>query len=618
MKGLMLRYMAAFSLVLVLVLTGCSGSDSGPSIRQVKSALKKARKKPDPKVKVYYLYRAYEQTRQMEEAAPPPEKLDEFLQKYGAEIDGIPQQVYSLSMQAGEFEAFEWALANGAKVDVHYNELLKFWELGSEWRDYILAEHLEIALPVFMDQAIQGFYRLFFREHLAEFKDSGFKLHRLMGAIEFNSRFCRFLADEIDRAMGKGDNKRIHFLVDNMPSLPAVNYIDAKTAEIMRDLGDYALYTLEDEDFFCQLLELGYEQNRIDLTNPVVGDKLTNALRANPESAVRALDLDEWRGKMTQAEFEFLNSLPESALGSLSQLYVIEAIELSMVDGDDEGVLRFIQLRAQMEPFSRGGYDQLMNLSLKYGSEAGFGYVMEHRKKIDIYTFDLAYLAENQVLFVRYAPKIMKKIYYTMDTSPRKDGTTLGRIYEAFTADNEQAGLFIVKKYNLSEKWVETTEGRTLLMDVCRSGNLAAVRYLVEERGADVLSETGYREMQISLFGRTHATEGKLSPIFFAAESGNGKLITYLVQEKRANVNARSNFGATPLMHAVSAGQLEAVETLIALGANVNAKMDPNLNHQIELTDIAAFDDISNAYRRARVRGNKEILEVLKKAGARL
>jgi hypothetical protein len=45
--------------------------------------------------------------------------------------------------------------------------------------------------------------------------------------------------------------------------------------------------------------------------------------------------------------------------------------------------------------------------------------------------------------------------------------------------------------------------------------------------------------------------------------------------------------------------------------------MDPNLNHQLELKDIAAFDDISSAYRRARSDGYAEILAVLKQAGAR-
>ena len=619
MKSQLLRCVAAFSMVLTLTLTGCSGGDAdGSSIRQVKSALKKAQKKPDPKVKIYYLHAAYEQTRQMEAATPPPEKLAEFLQKHGAEIDGIPRQVYSLSMQVGELEAFEWALANGVELDLHYTELLKFWELGAVWREYILAEYPEIALPVFMDQGIKGYDVRFVRKHLPEFKDSEFKTHRLIGAIEFNARFSLFMAERIEWAMGKGDRERVDFLVDHMPPRPSESYIDLQTGEIMREVGDHALYTLKDEDLFCKLIEMGYEQNRIDLDSPAVGEKLIAALRANPESAIRALGLDEWHGKMTEAEFDFLNSHPESVLSTLAPLYVNEAIEMSMASGNEEGTLHYIMLRAEMEPFEKGGYDRLMNLSLKYGSKMGFDYVLEQTKKVDIYTFDFAYLAENQALFVRYAPKIMKKIYYTMDAHPKPDGTTLGRIYEAFTADNEQAGLYIVKNYDLSKKWVETTKGRTLLMDVCRAGNLASAHFLIEKRGANALSETGYREMQISLFGRTHATEGKLSPIFFAAQSNNGALITYLVKKKRVNVNSRSNFRATPLMHAVSAGQLESVETLIALGANVNAKMDSNLNHQIELKDIAAFDDISNAYRRARASGNKEILEVLKKAGARL
>ncbi len=610
---LLLRCIAAFSLGLILILTGCSMSHaSKPSIRQVKSALEKAGKQSDSKAKIYYLHLAYEQTRKMEKATPPPEKLDVFLQQYGAVLDGIPREVYGLSMQTEEFEAFEWALENGAKVDVHYNELLKFWELGSAWRDCILSEHSETALPIFMDEAIKGYDRIFFRQHLAEFKASGFRLHRLMVPTEFNSRLCRFIADEAERAMKKGNNEQVLFWVDNMPSLPSVVYIDEKTKQVMRELGDYALQTLEDEAMFFKLVELGYDLNRIDLDNPVIGSKLIAALRANPEYAVRVLALDEWRGVMAEVNFDFIKTLPDDALDALTWLYLDEAIEFSMKHNDGEGALRFIQLRAKKKPYDQGAYMKLTNRSLKHESKEGFNYVLKHGENLDIFNLDLSALAESQDLFVQYAPKIMKKIYHTMDSHPKTDGTTFGRIYAAFTADNEQAGLYIVENYNLSKKWVEITKGRTLLMDVCRAGNLAAARYLIEKTGADVHAQTGYQELKINLFGRVRPTEGKLTPIFFAAQSGNTELIKYVAAQRFDSVNSRSNFGATPLMYAVSEGQLEAVKVLINLGARVNAQMNPNLNN-----GIGDFSEISNAYRRARADENQKVLAVLKQAGAR-
>ncbi|MEN7973470.1 MAG: ankyrin repeat domain-containing protein, partial [Verrucomicrobiota bacterium] len=131
-------------------------------------------------------------------------------------------------------------------------------------------------------------------------------------------------------------------------------------------------------------------------------------------------------------------------------------------------------------------------------------------------------------------------------------------------------------------------------------------------------TETDYIESNITLFGRAKVKEGRLSPIFFAAQSGNSQLIEYLVS-KRAKVNARSAFGATPLMYAVNNNQLEATKTLIALGADVNATMDEDLAASPELANagLGNYEEISTAYRRAKKNGNEEILDVLRKAGAR-
>jgi len=153
---------------------------------------------------------------------------------------------------------------------------------------------------------------------------------------------------------------------------------------------------------------------------------------------------------------------------------------------------------------------------------------------------------------------------------------------------------------------------------VCEGGNLEAAKYLVEKKRADVLAETGYMEVTVTLFGRSRAKEGRLTPMFFAAKGGNSELIEYLAS-KWANVNARSAFGATPLMYAVDSNHLEATKTLISLGSNVNATMDENLAASPELAEaeLGDYTEISTAYRRARRNGNKEILDVLKKSGAR-
>jgi ankyrin repeat protein len=122
-------------------------------------------------------------------------------------------------------------------------------------------------------------------------------------------------------------------------------------------------------------------------------------------------------------------------------------------------------------------------------------------------------------------------------------------------------------------------------------------------------------EFDTFLVGRTRTKEGGLSAIFFAAKSGNPDLIHYLVS-KGGNVNERSNFGATPLMYAVSNNKIDTVKVLIDLQADVNARMNENLGVE-DLRDLGAYSEIATAYRRAKKVGNPRILQALKEAGAR-
>ena len=582
------------SVVCVLLLLGCGASPE--------QQLEQAKKAATPQAKILLLQSAY----------------DQFQSGGDSEAAArIPQQVYSLSVQTGDMPAFDWALANGAKANLQYQELLRFWALGPEWRERIMADYPDEALPTFMGQAIQTYRRRFVFQHLERFKANGFKPHRFMVAGQFHARFCRFLADQMEYAVEKADLEQLEFLIDNMPLVDPDLSVDARTEEILRLVGDYVFQTLENEDLACKLVGLGYEQNPFNPSSPAFGEKLSAALRARPEYAIRMFGYDGWKGALTPADVEFLNTLSDASLLSLSLQYVDEATALCMDAGDDAGTLRYIQIHAQKEPFDRASYVELMNRSARHGSMFGVDYVLENCDDIDLFSLDLAALAETQVLFVEYAPQLMGKIYPTMDLRPKKDGVSLGKINEVFAAKNEEAGLFVVQQYDLSKVWSKVTNGRTLLMDVCLAGNLAAARYLVEERGENVRAITGYRQLEVSIFGRVRPKEGKLGPIFFAAQSGNSELIRYLVQTKHVEVNSRSNFGATPLMYAVSERHLDAVNTLIELNAKVNLSMDENLNNGIDMHDLGAYDDLSNAYRRARSSGQIEVLEVLEKAGAR-
>lgn len=65
--------------------------------------------------------------------------------------------------------------------------------------------------------------------------------------------------------------------------------------------------------------------------------------------------------------------------------------------------------------------------------------------------------------------------------------------------------------------------------------------------------------------------EDGLTPLHFAAKSGYGGYISFLIS-RGADVRVKNSAGSTPLHEAIRAGQLEAARLLIAAGADVNTR----------------------------------------------
>lgn len=615
--------MAAFFLATSFLLAGCSGGDTPEArekadISRIKSALKRGETVSEIPYRIFLLREAYESAAQLESKWPDSEKVPAFLKEYRVLLDRVPDKVYALSRQSRDFDSFLWAIDHSVKIDTQHSELLAFWKMGKQWRDYFVSEYPEKSLSIFMSEAVDDYSIRFFNQYAEAFKASGYRLEFPLEKTEFNARYCHFIADMIEQSMKKGDEERIGFLIDNMPPYGSVVYIDLYTVKTMQALGDYVCHDLKNEVLACKLVGLGYDMGRIDLARTGFGTDFVQALENHPEHAVlRVLKLNEWRGALSAEETGFLLALTDPYLRIVHPLHIDEAIETSVKKANTEDAVRLIELREELKPLTPHDYGQLLGWSLEYNNRAVFDYVKKRSDKLDIFTLDLSQLAESQTLFRLYAPTILKKIYRTMDREPKSDGTTFGRIHDLLINNNPDAVLYIVENHDFGNAWTAATDGRTLLMDVCEGGNLKAAKYLVEKKGADVHAHTGYIEMQTSIFGRSESAEGRLTPLFFAAKSGNGELIEYLAA-KGADVNARSGYGATPLMHAVDAGHLEAVKTLIALGAKVNAAMNSSLTPK-ELGDagLGRYDEISNAYRRARKNDDQEMLDLLKRAGAR-
>lgn len=599
-------------LLISLMTVGCSvkkpedTSNPEASSAWIDNCIRKASTSENILQRIYWNQLAYNHAVEMQTASHP-----EFM----ARVQGVPRQVMTDSVTVKNLDAFKWALDRGAVPGNHFMELKTFWDLGRDWRAVVLPAQPE-ALPVFMSEATDDYNVKFFNEHAESFKQTGYKLKAPLDSIEFNIRYRRFIGEQLEEALNEKDDDRIIFLIDQTPKVESAAHMDARTRERVINVGNYLLREKNDELLAAKLIGLGFELNIPDLQETVFSKEFLETLRANPDLAVKALELEDWKGPLTDAEVGFILTLPEDTWKSMHKLHIDETIEICIKNSKSDDAMRFIALKAGQTPLTHSDYNELMNWALKYGDKTIFDFVIEQNGDIDIYSIDFGSLAYNQKLFEFYAPKIMNKVYYTLDTDPRTDGTTFGHIYNVLACrSNEKAGLYLISKYDLIQPWVKATKGRTLLMDTCRAGNLLATRFLIEQRGADIHAATGYSELQITMFGRTRPTEGKLTPIFFAAKSGNSELIRYL-KSKGANVNARSNFQTTPLMHAVTAGHLESVKVLIDLGADVNARMNPNIN-QIDLRQMGSYDEISTAYRRAEHTGHDQILNILKQAGAR-
>jgi hypothetical protein len=425
------------------------------------------------------------------------------------------------------------------------------------------------------------------------------------------------MAEMLEEAMEEEDVERIAFLIDHMPANDPDFSLDAFTVDTMRKLSDYVCHDLKDEALASKLVLLRYDMVRVDVAKTGFGRVFSKALMTDLDFAVHhVLRLQEWHAPLSEKDINFVLHLPDPLLRSIHKLHLLEAIEGTMKSGDDEAPVKLMRIRAEIMPFSLTEYDRLLGLSMEYKNREVYNFVLQNMPRIDVYSMGLIELAKTPVLFRMHAPKLLRNIEPTLGEVSRRKSISLGQVDELLRSSNPQAALFVVQKYDLQRIWSRVpTNGRTLLMAVCEGGNVEAAKYLIEEKGADIRDATEYYEVEVTVLGRARPKEGKLRAIHFAAIGGSSRMIRYL-HSIGANVNERSVLGTTPLMMAASRENVEAAKTLIALGADVNAQMSDNLTGR-DLADQGGIESLRTAYRRALQTGNPDMLELLKKNGAR-
>ena len=140
-----------------------------------------------------------------------------------------------------------------------------------------------------------------------------------------------------------------------------------------------------------------------------------------------------------------------------------------------------------------------------------------------------------------------------------------------------------------------------------RKGDVAAVKALLD-KGVDVNSKTRYGATALS----------------YACDKGHLEVIRLLI-ERGADVNVKDTFyGEMPLGWALSHGYVEVIKLLLDKGASGTDRvlMQGVQEGKVELVKVAVEkgglkpETLNNALRRAFATGNKDIIELLRKAGA--
>ena len=142
---------------------------------------------------------------------------------------------------------------------------------------------------------------------------------------------------------------------------------------------------------------------------------------------------------------------------------------------------------------------------------------------------------------------------------------------------------------------------RPLFFSVKEDKDPQIIRLLIE-KGADV---------------NAPAEKERITPLMAAVYIGKQEVVSLLI-EKGANVNARGENGITPLYVAVAEGKADMVRLLLQKGADPHARVDWDGDADKPRTTEMGLEFGDNLLFMALMKGNKEIIDLLRQAGAKV
>lgn len=165
-------------------------------------------------------------------------------------------------------------------------------------------------------------------------------------------------------------------------------------------------------------------------------------------------------------------------------------------------------------------------------------------------------------------------VYKWMNVNEKNGAGETLIFYAVYNNNLEMVKLLVDHNADIN---VKTYYGKPLLLNCLRNNNNDIVRFLIE-KGADVNIEDNGKTLLYWCIGK------------------NQELLDLLLEKKDLNVNIQQgDFGTTPLFISIRYGDINIVEKLIKLGADVNLKL------------FNGFSPLSEARRC----GNNEIIKLL-------